>query len=232
MKFKYFKDRKGPIMRSKEICVDSTKVMELAFQNILNEIIEHVIEGVCFEAHRALKLGYFSVNEYIIKEHKLEIYSGEERPSPKPGVALFDNKKNNEQFSTCPYCNQLKAASNFIRHKNSCRSRTRVPVWIILVKQKIMRTMFRRKTTVMVKKGNDKKRAKSAPNYDTMTPEQKHDFLLTHCGVVSKHTRKPCCNSLICSKHSKEDKEKVRGFNFVGLPDHLVDCNIDLDTVD
>ncbi|CAL1262801.1 unnamed protein product [Larinioides sclopetarius] len=162
MKFKYFKDRKGPIMRSKEICVDSTKVMELAFQNILNEIIEHVIEGVCFEAHRALKLGYFSVNEYIIKEHKLEIYSGEERPSPKPGVALFDNKKNNEQFSTCPYCNQLKAASNFIRHKNSCRSRTRGSSSLDNTgKTENYENNVQKEDNSDGKKGNDKKRAKS-----------------------------------------------------------------------
>ncbi|GBM02366.1 hypothetical protein AVEN_138472-2 [Araneus ventricosus] len=221
-------------MRSKENCVDSMKVMEIAFQNILNEIIEHAIEGICFEAHRAVKLGYFPVNEYILKEHKFAcVMSDSDEESSGPGDIFGNDQKKINLLSECPCCNQQKATNSLMRHIKKCRPRTKdSSKWNNDKRENYENNAEDEYNSDGKKIFDAKKQAKSAPNYDTMTPEQKQDFLYKHCGVVSKRTRKPCSNSLICNKHSKEDKDEVRRLIFESLADHLVDDNIDIDTVD
>ncbi|KAF8763590.1 hypothetical protein HNY73_021761 [Argiope bruennichi] len=94
--------------------------MQRAYESVLDEIMDFMIEGVCFESHRALKLGYYPIHDYMVNERRLERYRSMVMPEEERDI--FFNDLNNEiPMSICPFCYQRKAAHTLVRHMNLCR---------------------------------------------------------------------------------------------------------------
>ncbi|XP_053207220.1 ataxin-7-like protein 3 [Panonychus citri] len=92
-------------------------VMSNICLSIYNEILDEILLGVCFEIHRASKLGFLFIDEsspqedqkyVIIDERGLDIF----------GQAHTQMKKQFECI--CPNCQRSLAASRFAPHLEKC----------------------------------------------------------------------------------------------------------------
>ncbi|XP_038143779.1 ataxin-7-like protein 3 isoform X1 [Cyprinodon tularosa] len=94
---------------------DNTR-LETLVQDIYSELVEDACLGLCFEVHRAVKQGYFFLDETdqdSIKEFEIV---------DQPGVDIFGqvfNQWKNKECE-CPNCKRLIAASRFAPHLEKC----------------------------------------------------------------------------------------------------------------
>lgn len=94
---------------------DNTK-LEALVHDIYSELVEDACLGLCFEVHRAVKQGYFFMDETDQESMKeFEIVD-------QPGVDIFGqvyNQWKNKECE-CPNCKRLIAASRFAPHLEKC----------------------------------------------------------------------------------------------------------------
>ncbi|XP_070703652.1 ataxin-7-like protein 3 isoform X2 [Pempheris klunzingeri] len=94
---------------------DNTK-LEALVHDIYSELVEDACLGLCFEVHRAVKQGYFFLDEPDQESMKeFEIVD-------QPGVDIFGqvyNQWKNKECE-CPNCKRLIAASRFAPHLEKC----------------------------------------------------------------------------------------------------------------
>uniref|UniRef100_A0A3P8RA34 Ataxin-7-like protein 3 n=1 Tax=Astatotilapia calliptera TaxID=8154 RepID=A0A3P8RA34_ASTCA len=94
---------------------DNTRLEALA-HDIYSELVEDACLGLCFEVHRAVKQGYFFLDETDQESMKeFEIVD-------QPGVDIFGqvyNQWKNKECE-CPNCKRLIAASRFAPHLEKC----------------------------------------------------------------------------------------------------------------
>lgn len=94
---------------------DNTK-LEALVHDIYSELVEDACLGLCFEVHRAVKQGYFFLDETDQDSMKeFEIVD-------QPGVDIFGqvyNQWKNKECE-CPNCKRLIAASRFAPHLEKC----------------------------------------------------------------------------------------------------------------
>uniref|UniRef100_A0A3Q1FHJ7 Ataxin-7-like protein 3 n=1 Tax=Acanthochromis polyacanthus TaxID=80966 RepID=A0A3Q1FHJ7_9TELE len=94
---------------------DNTKLESLV-HDIYSELVEDACLGLCFEVHRAVKQGYFFLDETDQESMKeFEIVD-------QPGVDIFGqvyNQWKNKECE-CPNCKRLIAASRFAPHLEKC----------------------------------------------------------------------------------------------------------------
>ncbi|XP_053708452.1 ataxin-7-like protein 3 isoform X3 [Synchiropus splendidus] len=94
---------------------DNTR-LEALVHDIYSELVEDACLGLCFEVHRAVKQGYFFLDETDQESMKeFEIVD-------QPGVDIFGqvyNQWKNKECE-CPNCKRLIAASRFAPHLEKC----------------------------------------------------------------------------------------------------------------
>ncbi|XP_074553372.1 ataxin-7-like protein 3 isoform X2 [Halichoeres trimaculatus] len=94
---------------------DNTK-LEALVHDIYSELVEDACLGLCFEVHRAVKQGYFfldDTDQESLKEFEIV---------DQPGVDIFGqvyNQWKNKECE-CPNCKRLIAASRFAPHLEKC----------------------------------------------------------------------------------------------------------------
>ncbi|XP_057673612.1 ataxin-7-like protein 3 [Corythoichthys intestinalis] len=94
---------------------DSTR-LEALVHDIYSELVEDACLGLCFEVHRAVKHGYFFLDDTDPESAKeFEIVD-------QPGLDIFGqvyNQWKNKECE-CPNCKRLIAASRFAPHLEKC----------------------------------------------------------------------------------------------------------------
>ncbi|CAL9692964.1 unnamed protein product [Knipowitschia caucasica] len=94
---------------------DNTR-LEALVHDIYSELVDDACLGLCFEVHRAVKQGYFFLDETDQESMKeFEIVD-------QPGVDIFGqvyNQWKNKECE-CPNCKRLIAASRFAPHLEKC----------------------------------------------------------------------------------------------------------------
>ncbi|XP_035470227.2 ataxin-7-like protein 3 isoform X2 [Scophthalmus maximus] len=94
---------------------DNTK-LEALVHDIYSELVDDACLGLCFEVHRAVKQGFFFLDETDQESMKeFEIVD-------QPGVDIFGqvyNQWKNKECE-CPNCKRLIAASRFAPHLEKC----------------------------------------------------------------------------------------------------------------
>uniref|UniRef100_A0A3B3QYA7 Ataxin-7-like protein 3 n=1 Tax=Paramormyrops kingsleyae TaxID=1676925 RepID=A0A3B3QYA7_9TELE len=95
--------------------LDNTKLESVA-HDILMDLVEDACLGLCFEVHRAVKQGYFLLDETDVESMKdFEIVD-------RPGVDIFGQVYNQwkNKECVCPNCERGIAASRFAPHLEKC----------------------------------------------------------------------------------------------------------------
>ncbi|CAL1262803.1 unnamed protein product [Larinioides sclopetarius] len=235
--------------------------MELAFQTILNEIIEDVISDLCFKVHRGVKLGYFPLHEYILKDNEFEIYNASQENGSRvyhsKGSDIFGHFKGSQTLLCCPRCQKKLCSSRFAPHLYNCmgfgrrlygkRSTTKRPTLDMYESDhdedenssdcnSSSRKRRKGKNTRRKVKGKNSDSfvsSSSEANYTEMTQENIRDCLSQMCGVISERTGRFCRNTLKCSMHVDDQRREVRDLLLGSSVDQIADdIHIDVDTVD
>ncbi|XP_023244752.1 ataxin-7-like protein 3 [Centruroides sculpturatus] len=82
--------------------------------NVFEDIMDEVILGLCFDVHRAVKLGIFFLDEPKEDEKKYEIVD-------EIGLDVFGQVPLKKQIEcVCPNCQRSLAASRFAPHLEKC----------------------------------------------------------------------------------------------------------------
>ncbi|KAJ8414242.1 hypothetical protein AAFF_G00051120 [Aldrovandia affinis] len=95
--------------------LDNTKLEAIA-HDIYSDLVEDACLGLCFEVHRAVKQGYFLLDETDQESMKdFEIVD-------QPGVDIFGQVYNQwkNKECVCPNCSRSIAASRFAPHLEKC----------------------------------------------------------------------------------------------------------------
>ncbi|XP_035254696.1 ataxin-7-like protein 3 isoform X1 [Anguilla anguilla] len=95
--------------------LDNTKLEALA-HDIYSDLVEDACLGLCFEVHRAVKQGYFFLDDTDQESMKdFEIVD-------EPGVDIFGQVYNQwkNKECVCPNCSRSIAASRFAPHLEKC----------------------------------------------------------------------------------------------------------------
>ncbi|XP_051988285.1 ataxin-7-like protein 3 isoform X2 [Xyrauchen texanus] len=95
--------------------LDNTKLEALA-HDVYSDLVEDACLGLCFEVHRAVKQGYFFLDETDQESIKdFEIVD-------QPGVDIFGQVYNQwkNKECVCPNCSRSIAASRFAPHLEKC----------------------------------------------------------------------------------------------------------------
>ncbi|XP_041122353.1 ataxin-7-like protein 3 isoform X2 [Polyodon spathula] len=95
--------------------LDNSKLEAMAHE-IYTDLIDDACLGLCFEVHRAVKCGYFLLDETDPESMKdFEIVD-------QPGVDIFGQVYNQwkNKECVCPNCNRSIAASRFAPHLEKC----------------------------------------------------------------------------------------------------------------
>uniref|UniRef100_A0A8B9JGC4 Ataxin-7-like protein 3 n=1 Tax=Astyanax mexicanus TaxID=7994 RepID=A0A8B9JGC4_ASTMX len=95
--------------------LDNTKLEALA-HDIYSDLVEDACLGLCFEVHRAVKQGYFFLDDTDQESMKdFEIVD-------QPGVDIFGQVYNQwkNKECVCPNCSRSIAASRFAPHLEKC----------------------------------------------------------------------------------------------------------------
>ncbi|KAM9368942.1 ataxin-7-like protein 3 [Phaethornis superciliosus] len=95
--------------------LDNSKLEAIAHE-IYTELVEDACLGLCFEVHRAVKCGYFFLDETDPESMKdFEIVD-------QPGVDIFGQVYNQwkNKECVCPNCSRSIAASRFAPHLEKC----------------------------------------------------------------------------------------------------------------
>lgn len=213
--------------------------MEHLSEDVLEEITDEVILGLCFEVHRAVKLNILFLDEPKEDEKKYEIVD-------EMGLDVFGQAPMKKQFEcVCPNCQRNLAASRFAPHLEKCmgmgRNSSRLANKRIAnsgkvesdvddydndsdwnysserksTKRKRDKNSPRRTTKIRGKNGESAASTSSdgsnvLPSYEVMTFEERKAVLMQMCGVVSEHTKKMCTRSHRCPQHTDEQRRYVR----------------------
>ncbi|NWR58531.1 AT7L3 protein, partial [Bucorvus abyssinicus] len=187
------------------------------------ELVDDACLGLCFEVHRAVKCGYFFLDDTDPDSMKdFEIVD-------QPGVDIFGQVYNQwkNKECVCPNCSRSIAASRFAPHlekclgmgRNSSRIANRSPGWGGGTAPSPSSPTRRcpRLCPLPVSPTPDlpslppPQYSNSAGiNYETLGPEELRTLLTTQCGVISEHTKKMCTRSLRCPQHTDEQRRSVR----------------------
>ncbi|XP_064471346.1 ataxin-7-like protein 3 isoform X2 [Ornithodoros turicata] len=218
------------------------KALEEQSQGVLDELIDDVILGTCFEVHRSVKLGIFFLDEAKDDEKKYEIVD-------ELGLDVFGQVPLKKQYEcVCPNCQRNLAASRFAPHLEKCmgmgRNSSRIASKRIANSGKAESdvddydndsdwnyTSDRKSTSKKRKDKHSSRRIKGKPkngdqqnsssvvegtstitNYESLSIEQKRTLLVQMCGVISEHTKKMCTRSHRCPQHTDEQRKAVRVF--------------------
>ncbi|NXL78046.1 AT7L3 protein, partial [Leptocoma aspasia] len=219
--------------------LDNSKLEAIAHE-IYTELVEDACLGLCFEVHRAVKCGYFFLDDTDPDSMKdFEIVD-------QPGVDIFGQVYNQwkNKECVCPNCSRSIAASRFAPHLEKClgmgRNSSRIANRRIASSNNLNKSESDQEDNDDIndndwsygseKKGgegflnpNSPRRSKSLKhkngegysnsagiNYETLGPEELRTLLTTQCGVISEHTKKMCTRSLRCPQHTDEQRRAVR----------------------
>uniref|UniRef100_A0A3Q2WJH8 Ataxin-7-like protein 3 n=1 Tax=Haplochromis burtoni TaxID=8153 RepID=A0A3Q2WJH8_HAPBU len=213
---------------------DNTRLEALA-HDIYSELVEDACLGLCFEVHRAVKQGYFFLDETDQESMKeFEIVD-------QPGVDIFGqvyNQWKNKECE-CPNCKRLIAASRFAPHLEKClgmgRNSSRIANRRLASSNNMSKSESDQEDNDDLndndwsygaeKKSehlsdcisqNSPRRSKSLKHkngyYETLGPDEVRSLLTTQCGVISEHTKKMCTRSQRCPQHTDEQRRAVRLF--------------------
>lgn len=95
--------------------LDNSKLEGLA-QDILSDLVEDACLGLCFEVHRAVKQGYFFLDD--TDQESMRDFEIVDQPGLDVFGQVFNQWKNKE--CVCPNCNRSIAASRFAPHLEKC----------------------------------------------------------------------------------------------------------------
>ncbi|XP_061613018.1 ataxin-7-like protein 3 [Phyllopteryx taeniolatus] len=95
--------------------LDNSKLEGLA-QDILSDLVEDACLGLCFEAHRAVKQGYFFLDD--TDQESLRDFEIVDQPGLDVFGQVYNQWKNKE--CVCPNCSRSIAASRFAPHLEKC----------------------------------------------------------------------------------------------------------------
>ncbi|XP_046402600.1 ataxin-7-like protein 3 [Ischnura elegans] len=95
--------------------VSTPESLEKAAESALEELVDDVILGACFDVHRAAKLGLTALEDGLVEdENKYQIVEG-------PDVDVFGQLPVKKQHEcVCPSCHRNLAASRFAPHLEKC----------------------------------------------------------------------------------------------------------------
>ncbi|XP_065108750.1 ataxin-7-like protein 3 isoform X3 [Paramisgurnus dabryanus] len=95
--------------------LDNTKLEALA-HDVYSDLVEDACLGLCFEVHRAVKQGYFFLDE--TDQESMKDFEIVDQPGVDIFGQVFNQWKNKE--CVCPNCNRSIAASRFAPHLEKC----------------------------------------------------------------------------------------------------------------
>ncbi|CAL8310539.1 unnamed protein product [Boreogadus saida] len=95
--------------------LDNSKLEGLA-QDILSDLVEDACLGLCFEVHRAVKQGYFFLDD--TDQESMRDFEIVDQPGVDVFGQVYNQWKNKE--CVCPNCNRSIAASRFAPHLEKC----------------------------------------------------------------------------------------------------------------
>uniref|UniRef100_A0A3P8PIN7 Ataxin-7-like protein 3 n=1 Tax=Astatotilapia calliptera TaxID=8154 RepID=A0A3P8PIN7_ASTCA len=105
-------------MKMEEVSVsslDNSKLEALA-QDILSDLVEDACLGLCFEVHRAVKQGYFFLDD--TDQESMRDFEIVDQPGLDVFGQVYNQWKNKE--CVCPNCSRSIAASRFAPHLEKC----------------------------------------------------------------------------------------------------------------
>ncbi|ROL27929.1 Ataxin-7-like protein 3 [Anabarilius grahami] len=195
--------------------LDNTKLEALA-HDVYSDLVEDACLGLCFEVHRAVKQGYFFLDDTDQESMKdFEIVD-------QPGVDIFGQVYNQwkNKECVCPNCSRSIAASRFAPHLEKClgmgRNSSRIANRRIASSNNTSKSESDQEDNDDINDndwsyGSEKKGELSSSvnpdmykynyssgiSYETLGPEELRSILTTQCGVVSEHTKKMCTRSTL-----------------------------------
>ncbi|XP_076123168.1 ataxin-7-like protein 3 isoform X1 [Alosa pseudoharengus] len=95
--------------------LDNSKMEGIA-QDILTDLVEDACLGLCFEVHRAVKQGYFFLDD--TDQESMKEYEIVDQPGVDIFGQVYNQWKNKE--CVCPNCSRSIAASRFAPHLEKC----------------------------------------------------------------------------------------------------------------
>ncbi|KAF7697950.1 ataxin-7-like protein 3 isoform X1 [Silurus meridionalis] len=95
--------------------LDNTK-LEATAHDIYSDLVEDACLGLCFEVHRAVKQGYFFLDE--TDQESMKDFEIVDQPGLDIFGQVYNQWKNKE--CVCPNCNRSIAASRFAPHLEKC----------------------------------------------------------------------------------------------------------------
>ncbi|XP_032305243.1 ataxin-7-like protein 3 [Coturnix japonica] len=214
--------------------LDNSKLEAIAHE-IYAELVEDACLGLCFEVHRAVKCGYFFLDDTDPDSMKdFEIVD-------QPGVDIFGQVYNQwkNKECVCPNCSRSIAASRFAPHLEKClgmgRNSSRIANRRIASSNNMNKSESDQEDNDDINDndwsyGSEKKGSppflfsgelsgnpdpfkysnSAGISYETLGPEELRTLLTTQCGVISEHTKKMCTRSLRCPQHTDEQRRSVR----------------------
>ncbi|XP_078501322.1 ataxin-7-like protein 3 isoform X3 [Lissotriton helveticus] len=194
--------------------LDNSKLEAIAHE-IYTELIEDSCLGLCFEAHRAAKCGYFFLDDTDPGSMKdFEIVD-------QPGVDIFGQVYNQwkNKECVCPNCNRSIAASRFAPHLEKClgmgRNSSRIANRRIASSNNMNKSESDQEDNDDVNDNDWSYGSEKKATTKKRKPEKQ-------CGVISEHTKKMCTRSLRCPQHTDEQRRSVRVY-LMGNSDLLTD---------
>ncbi|GFU08138.1 SCA7 domain-containing protein [Nephila pilipes] len=110
--------------RREKDSLQPSSLMEKTYDGLLEEIVFDVFSDICFSVHREVKLGYYPMHEYVIRDKKFEIYDAS-RDGHGIGSDILGNFKGSQKVISCPCCKIGICTSRFAPHLLDCMGRGR-----------------------------------------------------------------------------------------------------------
>ncbi|XP_048372843.1 ataxin-7-like protein 3 isoform X4 [Sphaerodactylus townsendi] len=205
--------------------LDNSK-LEAVAHDIYTDLVEDACLGLCFEVHRAVKCGYFFLDETDPDSMKdFEIVD-------QPGLDIFGQVYNQwkNKECVCPNCSRSIAASRFAPHLEKClgmgRNSSRIANRRIASSNNMNKSESDQEDNDDINDndwsyGSEKKAKKRKsdknPNSPRRSKSMKHKNgelsgnldPFKECGVISEHTKKMCTRSLRCPQHTDEQRSSL-----------------------
>ncbi|XP_074652353.1 ataxin-7-like protein 3 [Tubulanus polymorphus] len=215
-----------------EVLGEESPEVQSVFNDVMSELVDEVCLGMAFETHRAAKAGtLFLANTDPDCQKEFAIIQDR-------GLDVFGQVPMKKQLEcVCPNCGRNLAASRFAPHLEKCMGMGRNSSRIASRRQEALlqsltmgitseRRTRDRKKKLLRKAANSSNNGdrdgnipsvastgsqeNSAPNYETMTQEERKAYLRQACGVISEHTKKMCTRSHRCPQHTDDQRTAVR----------------------
>ncbi|XP_014811955.1 PREDICTED: ataxin-7-like protein 3 [Calidris pugnax] len=183
--------------------LDNSKGEAIAHE-IYTDLVEDACLGLCFEVHRAVKCGYFFLDDTDPDSMKdFEIVD-------QPGVDIFGQVYNQwkNKECVCPNCSRSIAASRFAPHLEKCLGMGRNSSRI--ANRRIASSNNMNKSESDQEDNDDINDNDWSYGSEKKAKKRKSDKSPQQCGVISEHTKKMCTRSLRCPQHTDEQRRSVR----------------------